>query len=148
MKTLIVYDSTYGNTEKLAKAIGAALGAQASVLRVTQAATEALGGLELLIVASPTMGGRPTEAILSFLGGIPTGALQNVKAAAVDTRLKAKWVKIFGYAADKIAARLVKAGGVPVAAPEGFFVAGSKGPLVDRELERAEAWARKIAASR
>ena len=51
---------------------------------------------------------------------------------------------IFGYAAEKIAARLAKCGGTPAAPPEGFFVGGAKGPLADQELERAASWAKRI----
>jgi flavodoxin len=120
MKALIVYDSTYGNTEKLAKAIGTAIGGEVNVVRVAEASAAALDKTELFIAASPTMGGRPTEAMLSFLKSIPVASLKNVKVAAVDTRLKAKWVKIFGYAADKIAAKLAKCGGTAIAPPEGF----------------------------
>ena len=145
MKTLIVYDSTYGNTEKLAKALGEALRGPARVIRAAEAGSAELDKMELLIVASPTTGGRPTEAVLRFLDNIPAAALKKVKAAAVDTRLKAKWVRIFGYAADKIGARLEARGGTLVAPPEGFFVRGSKGPLADGELERAGAWAKGIA---
>ncbi len=145
MNILVLYDSTYGNTEKLAKAIGAALG-EAKVARITEASPADLGKAELLVVASPTVGGRPTEAMSSFLDGIPAGSLAKVKVAAVDTRLKAKWVKIFGYAAEKIAIRLAKCGGTPVVPPEGFFVASAKGPLADQELERAASWAKAIIA--
>jgi len=148
MKALIVYDSTYGNTEKLAKAIGAAVGGEVNVVRVAEANAAALNKTELLIVASPTMGGRPTEAILRFLNSIPASSLKNVKVAAVDTRLKAKGVKIFGNAAEKIAGKLAKCGGTPIAPPEGFFVGGTKGPLADQELERAAAWARGIFGSK
>jgi len=146
MNAIVVYDSTYGNTEKIAKAIGAALGGAAKVARIAESNAAALGKAELLVVASPTMGGRPTEAMLSFLSHIPVDSLKGVKVASVDTRLKAKWVKIFGYAAGKIAARLAKCGGTPVASPEGFLVVGSKGPLVEQEIERASAWAKGIAS--
>lgn len=146
MKAIIVYDSTYGNTEKIARAIGEAIGGAARVSRIHEVDAASLGKAELLIVASPTLGGRPTEAMSGFLNRIPEGSLRNIKVASVDTRLKAKWVKIFGYAAEKIAARLAKCGGSPVAPPEGFVVRGSRGPLLDQELERAAAWARGIAA--
>ena len=148
MNTLIVFDSTYGNTEKIAKAIGAALGGAVKVLHVKEANAAALGKAELLVVASPTTGGRPTEAMSRFLNGIPEGSLKNVKVASVDTRLKAKWVKIFGYAAEKIAARLVSCGGTPAAPPEGFLVRAAKGPLLDQEQERAAAWAKGLLAGR
>ena len=64
----------------------------------------------------------------------------------VNSRTLTAFVKLFGYAAEPIAKALVKAGGQQVAAPEGFFVTDSEGPLKDGELERAEAWARGIAA--
>jgi flavodoxin len=144
MKALVVYDSTYGNTEKLAVAIAAALGSETKAVQAVEAGPAALSKMELLIVASPTLAGRPTETMLSFLNSIPPSSLKGVKVAAVDTRLKAKWVKIFGYAAEKIAAKLAASGGTTVAPPEGFFVRGTKGPLVDQELERAAAWAKRI----
>ncbi len=148
MIAMVVYDSTHGNTEKIAKAIGAALGGAARVAHIKESNAAALGKAELLVVASPTMGGRPTEAMLNFLNSIPEGSLKYVKVASVDTRLKAKWVKIFGYAAEKIAARLAQRGGTPVAPPEGFIVLGAKGPLLDQELERAAAWAKGISAAK
>ena len=146
MVAIVVYDSTYGNTEKIANAIGTAIGGAVKVARIAESNAAALGKAELLVVASPTMGGRPTEAMLSFLNHIPAGSLKGVKVASVDTRLRSKWVKIFGYAAEKIAARLAKSGGTPIAPPEGFFVGGTKGPLADQEMERAAAWAKGIAA--
>ncbi len=148
MNAIIVYDSVHGNTEKIARAIGAALGGAARVAHIKESTAAALGKMELLVVACPTQGGRPTEAMSGFLNGIPEGSLKNVKVASVDTRLKAKWVKIFGYAAEKIAARLVKCGGTPIAPPEGFFVRAAKGPLLDQELERATSWAKSLVSGK
>jgi flavodoxin I len=61
MKTLIIYDSFFGNTEQIAQAIGRAIGSQQNVevFRVSQATSEQLAGLNLLIVGSPTRGFRP-----------------------------------------------------------------------------------------
>jgi hypothetical protein len=83
----------------------------------------------------------------AFLARIPEGSLKGVKVASVDTRLKTKWVKIFSYAAEKMAVRLAKCGGSPAAFPE-VLVKGSKGPLLDQELERASAWAKAIASAK
>jgi flavodoxin len=148
MNAMIVYDTTHGNTEKIARAIAEALGGAAKAAHLKESTAAALGKAELLVVASPTQGGRPTEAMSGFLNSIPEGSLRNVKVACVDTRLKAKWVKIFGYAAEKIAARLIRCGGTPIAPPEGFFVRGAKGPLLDQELERAAAWAKSLVAGK
>ena len=137
MKALVVYDSTYGNTEKIAQAIGEAIGGQ--VLRVGEVNPADLKGFDLLIVGSPTHGGFPTEGIHGLLKA--SLALEGVNVAAFDTRTKRT---IFGYAAPRIARSLERNGGNLLAPPEGFFVLGMQGPLMDGELERAAGWAKGI----
>ncbi len=155
MKVLVIYDSVFGNTEKIAQAIGDAIGLQENVeiLRVSDVKPEQLTGLYLLIVGSPTRGFRPTKAIKHFLKNIPADGLQGVKVAAFDTRMSMEdvnsrilhfLVKIFGYAAGPIAERLRKKAGELVIAPEGFIVKGTEGPLKEGELERAATWAKQI----
>ncbi|HLB28353.1 MAG TPA: flavodoxin family protein [Dehalococcoidales bacterium] len=143
MKALIVYDSLYGNTEQVAKAIGGAM-AGAKVLRAGEANPSELNGIDLLIVGSPTQGGRNTQAIRAFLDKIPASSLKGMKVAAFDTRLSTKWVGVFGYAAGRIASDLKAKGANLIALPEAFFVTGTKGPLKDGESERAAGWLREI----
>jgi flavodoxin len=155
MKALLIYDSVFGNTEKIARAIADGLAAQAAVdiLRPEQVTSEQLTGWDLLVIGSPTRGFRPTEAMAALLNRIPSKALKEVKVAAFDTRLKADEldsaglrfiVKTGGYAAKRIADRLKKAGGNLVAQPEGFYVQDTEGPLKPGELERAAQWAMNI----
>jgi len=159
MKAMVVYDSAFGNTEKVAQAIGQALGSQGDieVVRVGNVKPEQMAGMTLLIVGSPTQKFRPLGTITGFLKGIPDGKLKGVKVAAFDTRategaiekvrILAFFVKIFGYAAKPIADRLVKKGGDLTVPPEGFYVADTEGPLLEGELERAADWARRIVAT-
>lgn len=146
MKALIIYDSAYGNTEKIARAIGEALGSenQVDVIKVNNADPEQVKDLQLLIVGSPTYAGRPTPPILDYLTKLPETAINGINVAAFDTRVSAKFARIFGYAADKIAATLKKKGGNLVANPEGFTVIGREGPLQEGELERAKTWGEGI----
>ncbi|MFH1927274.1 MAG: flavodoxin domain-containing protein, partial [Chloroflexota bacterium] len=122
MKVLTVYDSYFGNTEKIAHAIGNALDAQGDVevLRVGKVKLEQVTGLELLIVGSPTRGFRPSTPIARFLKGIARNGLVGVKVAAFDTRFSASDVEsrvlrtlmnAFGYAARPIADRLARVDG-------------------------------------
>jgi flavodoxin len=136
MKTLVVYDSVHGNTEKIAQAIGAAIGSDVRVARVGEVNIAELGAFDLVVLGAPTYGGRPTPAMREFLARVPASALQDKKIASFDTRIPAKWVKIFGFAAGKIAGSLKKAGAT-VLGSEGFFVKDTEGPLLDGELERA-----------
>jgi flavodoxin len=158
MKTLIIYDSQYGNTEKIAQAIGNAIGQQGEVevVRVGMVKPEWLAGVQLLVVGSPTQQFRPTATLKTLLNDIPRNGLYGIKVAAFDTRLtKAEidktpplpfFVRIYGYAAPRIANLLKKKGGELIVPAQGFYVAGMKGPLVEGELERAEKWARGLFA--
>lgn len=150
MKVLIVYDSVYGNTEKIARAVAEAITqfGEVKILRVREANPSELGSIDLLIVGSPTQGGKPTPAIQEFLGKIPANALKNISVASFDTRVKMFVAKLFGYAAGRIADSLKGKGGHLAAQPEGFIVKGNEGPLKEGELERAEGWAKGIIPGR
>jgi flavodoxin I len=56
MKALVVYDSFFSNTEKIAQAIGEALRPQGEVgiFRVADIKVEQVAGVEVFIVGSPT----------------------------------------------------------------------------------------------
>ena len=158
MKAKVVFDSQFGNTEQVARAIGQALGANADVevLRVTAATPEQLTSADLLVVGSPTQRFTATPATTNLLKSIPDNGLNGVQVAAFDTRfpeseierirILAFFVKLFGYAAEPMLKRLEKKGGQAVAAPQGFCVGETEGPLLDGELDRAAAWAGQLVA--
>jgi len=151
MKALVIYDSAYGNTEKVAQAMAEALDYEAR--RVTEVQPAQLTGLDALIVGSPTQKFQPLKPVKDFLKAIPAGQLDGVKVAAFDTRIALEdansailnfFVKLFGYAAEPMGNRLTKKGGELAMPPEGFYVDGTEGPLKEGELERAAAWAQQI----
>ncbi len=151
MKTLIIYDSLYGNTGKVAQAVAKGLVGEVKILRVSETSAADLRSADVLIVGSPTHGGRPSQAMQQFLNAIPAHALGNVRAAAFDTGMPMDnkqgfirfIVKFFGYASKRLASILKSKGAIIVAA-ETFFVLGKEGPLKQGELERAAAWAQGI----
>lgn len=162
MINLVLYDSQFGNTEKIAQAIGRGISAKGGpafggsgdveVKKSADIGTVDWSTLKLLVVGSPTQGGRPTATLQKVFATIPANGLTQVKVAAFDTRFKAKdqnfalrlLVKTIGYAAEKLAKILESKGGTLAAPPEGFFVTGKEGPLLDGELERAEKWGRSL----
>jgi flavodoxin len=151
MRVVILFDSVFGNTGQLARAMAEALGGRAEVelLRAGEADPGRVAGAGLLLTGSPTRGFRPTPALAAFLEKLQAPGL---RAAAFDTRLseeRSSWplrwlLRRGGYAARRIGAAIEQAGGQLVAPPEGFFVAGEKGPLAPGEAERAGAWALSI----
>jgi len=146
MKALVIYDSLYSNTEKIARAIGGAIAGEMKVLRVGEANPAEIKGFDLLVIGSPTQGGRATKPLQEFITRIPADSLKGMKAATFDTRFQAVWAKIFGFAAGRMGGAL-KSAGANVVASEGFIVAGTKGPLKAGELERAANWAKNISES-
>lgn len=144
MKVLVVYDSVYGNTERIAKAIGEAVAGDVQVARVGEISATGLQPVDVMIVGSPTLGGRPTEPIQNFLAAVPPEAIKGIRVASFDTRYSGKFVKLFGFAAEKIMQSLEAKGGRSVPPLGEFVVTGKKGPLKEGELERAASWAREI----
>ncbi|MCR4428581.1 MAG: flavodoxin family protein [Caldiserica bacterium] len=144
MKVLVVYDSLFGNTQKVASAISQAFGEEGIVSKITEIDPSKIGEFDLLIFGSPTHGGWPTPAFQKFLKEIPSESLKGKSFAAFDTRATAFIARVFGYAAKRIADILISKGGIPVFPPEGFLVKASKGPLKEGEIERALEWGKRI----
>lgn len=149
MKTLVVYDSLYGNTETIARAIGDAIPGEVQVQRVGQASAADWDVVDLLIIGSPTHGAMPTEAVQGLIERIGPPAREGAKAATFDTRLTWPFLERWGgFAATKMAAALEEKGWTVIGEPGGFFVRGlKKGPLKRGEAERAAAWAKGLVAN-
>jgi flavodoxin len=146
MKALIIFDSQYGNTEKIAKAIAKGFTGEVKVMKVGDVKPEDIAWARTVIIGSPTQGGRQTAAIKAFTDSLKADSFTGKRLAAFDTRAKSFIVKLFGWAGDKIENSLKGKGGNITAQPQGFFVKSAKGPLVEGEEERATTWARAIAA--
>ncbi|MDD2274474.1 MAG: flavodoxin family protein [Candidatus Pacebacteria bacterium] len=143
MKNLVIYDSCFGNTEKIAEAIAKSISAKA--IKINDIKDANLNEVELIILGCPTHGGRPTEAIQKFINDI---TLKNIKFAVFDTRMSKDdinialklLIKLIGYASPKMAKTLKSKGYELITSPEGFLVKGKEGPLSDGEIERAKNW--------
>lgn len=142
MKTLVIYDSSFGNTKRVAEEIGKNLGHDVKVIFVNDFKKADLEGVELLIVGGPINAWRPTMPMMEFLNSLGKDELKGIKATTFDTRVK---LFIHGDAKDKIAGVLEKAGAEIIIESQAFYVKGKEGPLFDGELKRAEGWAKEIA---
>lgn len=150
MKTLIIYDSAYGNTERIARTLAeeATRYGIAKVWNVSEHPVPLLHEYDLVVAGSPTHGGRPKTELKEYLESLDSDALDSVQAAAFDTRfgmtdhnLPLKLLmKAIGYAAPRIDKALRAAGAEIIAEPAGFIVRDKEGPLLDGELDRAKEW--------
>ena len=143
MNTLVVYDSQFGNTKRIAQAIADTLRAfgQAQAVRVDPARQVSFQGVDMLILGCPTQGFRPTLAMQSFLGNVSSQRPGGLAAACFDTRFRGRLWK--SSAAPRMARQLRTMGVEPIVPPESFFVKAMKkeGPLLAGEVERAASWA-------
>jgi flavodoxin len=152
MQTLVLFDSRFGNTEAIARAIakGAAQTSSVTILDTDAAKGAAsLGQPDLVIVGGPTHNHGPSDGLKS-LADLVARRLPGVAAAAFDTRYRGP-VLLMGSGAAATAKSLTKAGCSQVAAPESFLIV-RKGSVATQtlepgETERAEAWARAVVAA-
>jgi len=145
MNTLVVYDSRYGNTEKIAAVIAHTLNefGAAQMVQVSQVTARKLEDLDLLVLGCPTQGWRPTHAMLTFLSKVTPRAWLGLDVACFDTRIHLPRF-ITGSAACMLVRLVRKLGGLLLMAPESFFVTGREGPLEDGEVQRAAHWAKTL----
>lgn len=149
MQIRIVYDSNYGNTKQLAESIAEHMRIKHSVtIFPVNRGGESEFESDLVIIGSPTHGGRPTPAIQDYIRRLAKQAVNRTRYACFDTRFYTGSVGIFlkllmrliGYAAPKMA-RAIDAKGGKVVDIKGFIVEGKEGPLRRGETGRAADWA-------
>ncbi len=162
MKALVVYESMFGNTEMIARAIASGLGDACEVTLADVATMPSVEGMDLLVAGGPTHAfglSRPgTRQDAVRQGSTRPGAadaglreyldvspmLTGLAAATFDTKIDKPFVP--GSAARKAHRQLHRLGCRMLLPPVSFRVTGTAGPLVAGETERAEQWAIRLAA--
>ena len=161
MKAIVVYESLWGNTAAIARAIAEGIGPEARALSTAEASGAAIAGADLIVAGAPVIAFRlpsdrmrksisddPKHAktppnlshppMRSWLAALPKG---KGRAAAFETRF---WWSP-GGATSAITKGLERAGYRSVAKRQRFIVKGTYGPLRDGELERAREWGAELA---
>lgn len=162
MQALVVYESMWGNTRRVADAVGEGLGG-APVLDVHDVDADDLRDLDLLVVGGPTHAFSMTRASTrrdALERGAPSGTedsgirewLDTLPAelgwsvATFDTRVT-KVRNLPGSAARSAGKELRKHHRGHLVAQESFYVHDVEGPLVPGELDRAHAWGETLRGS-
>lgn len=146
MNALVVYDSYFINTLKIAEVVAESLESQGNTVRlerIYQLDFSNLEGIDLIVVGAPTHNRSMPRPVKSVLKRLPKDTLVNIKTATFDTRYKMS-PRMSGSAAVDIEKMLKKLGGEIQAPPESFFVEDRRGPLFEGELERAKLWAASL----
>lgn len=160
MNVIVVYESVWGNTAAVARAIAEGIGADARALATDEVRADEVAAADLVVAGAPVFGfNLPTDTIRtaiardeadapippdlshpslrSWLDGLPAG---KGRSAAFETRI---WWSPRG-ATGTIEKRLAGLGYAPIAKAEKFVVRDKYGPLREGELDRARAWGREL----
>ena len=161
MKAVVVYESLWGNTAAIARAIAQGIGQGTQAVTTDAAVPEAIADADLIVAGAPVLGfslptdamrdsvasseaGAPTPpdlahpSLRSWLDSLPAGS---GRCAAFETRI---WWSPRGATGD-IEKRLARAGYRVVAKGHRFVVKDKYGPLREGEAERARAWGSELA---
>ncbi len=161
MKAIVVYESHWGNTAAIARAIAEGLGSGAQALSTAEAKGAAIAGAELIVAGAPVLGfSLPRESMLqsmraggaryktapdlshpsmrAWLEGLPAGS---GRMAAFETRI---WWSP-GGSTGGIERGLERAGYRRLDRARRFIVTGEAGPLREGEIEKARAWGAELA---
>jgi flavodoxin len=146
MKALIVFDTKYGMTEKIAAAImkGMKEGGVPDVVmkKVGDAKEDDYKVAEAWIFGSPVhIGGATGDAKKALKIAVESGA-SGKKGTTFDTRFANSTGK---GAAEKMMEKMEEAGVKKAAEPEWFIVLKTKGPLAEGEEAKAATFGKKIA---
>ncbi len=168
MNVAIVYETSFGNTRKIAEAVADGILASNSanhvvVLKVAEATAERIDHAELLIVGAPTHYRSMPRGSLRRRSPATRGDLSiAVKEDPVSVAPRVReWLArlppvvgergaaafdtrlafpLAGGAARPIGRALRRLGYTVVSAPQGFIVDGARGPLRAGEPDRAKVW--------
>ena len=135
-KAIVIYDSKFGNTEKIAKALSEGMkkeGLEADCMRIDNVNLNKLGEYEILAIGAPTHAFGISKPMKEFLKKLESVNLQNKKAFAFDTKMKSRFA---GSAAKGIEKQLKKLQMTIIRPYASAIVKGTEGPLEEGAEEK------------
>jgi menaquinone-dependent protoporphyrinogen IX oxidase len=153
MNGIIIYDTSHGNTKKIAETITETLKAseiEVDLFDVKEVKKLNSNDYNFLVLGSPTKFGTMSFAIKFFLGKVKSEEWVNKPFAAFDTENpenveKSRLENKDWSAAEKIALKLKEKSMRQLLPVHKALVLGLKGPLVEGEIDRAKKYATELA---
>jgi menaquinone-dependent protoporphyrinogen IX oxidase len=150
MKGIVIYDTSYGNTKKVAETIADTLkesGIEVDLFHVKDVKKLSGNDYGFLVVGSPTKFGTMSFAVRFFLGRIKSDEWLNKPFAAFDTENPENLKQKKEYSAAATIAEKLKEKKMNQLLPVlKALVLGQKGPLQEGEVERTKDYAKQLAA--
>jgi flavodoxin len=162
MKALVMYESMFGNTETVARAVAEGMAGQFEVTVADVRTMPRAFGMDVIVLGGPTHAfgmSRPSsrqDAVrqgAERAGAVDVGLrewldlspqLTGLAAAVFDTKVDRP---LTGSAGRKATRGLRRLGCRMIVPVESFHVTGTPGPLADGERERARRWGEVVAGA-
>ena len=152
MKGIVVYDTSYGNTRKIAETIAETLresGIEVDLFDVKDVKKLSAKDYDFLVLGSPSPFGTMSLAIRGFLGKVKGEEWINKPFAAFDTENpenieRSRIEKKEWSAAEKISEKLRDKKMNQLLPVLKALVFGQKGPLKEGEIDRTKDYAREL----
>ena len=150
MKTLIVYGTKYGNTEKVARLIAEGITSietnEVTINNIKDVKLKKEADYDLIIIGSPNHFGRHIGSIKKFINKLPESKIKVNSYAVFDTYITAdfeKAVKKMEQQISELMPDLTKASDGLSIKVEG--TGPSKGPIVNEDLPKCKEFGIKLA---
>jgi flavorubredoxin len=144
-KAAVIYDTKFGNTEKIARALSEGMkreGLVVDCLKTEAADPGKLGEYDVLAFGAPTQAFRISRPMKDLLGKLENVDLRGKKGFAFETRLKSRFA---GSAANGIEKKLKELGVTIIRDCAYAIVRGTEGPLEENAEKRFEQIGSEIA---
>jgi len=135
-KAIVIYDSKFGNTEKIAKALSEGMkkeGLEVDCVRIDNVDLDKLTEYEIIAIGAPTQMFSISNHMKEFLKKLENLNLRDKRAFAFDTKLKSRFA---GSAAKGIEKRLKKLNMTIIKPYASATVKGVEGPLEEGAEEK------------
>jgi flavodoxin len=148
VKVIVVYESKYGNTKRVAETIMEGIrevqGAETVLNELKEVDLNKIAEYDVILIGSPNHYGGPTKSVSEFIDKLGKLNLDGRHFAVFDTYLGKGF---FEKAAKKMEKRInEKVPGLKQIGPMlSIAVQGSKGPIVEGELPKSKDFGKKIA---
>ena len=159
MKAVVVYESLWGNTARIARAVAEGLGSGAQALSTDEASPDVMKDVDLVVAGAPVLGfSLPTDKMRESIGASPSTTPPDLSHASMRSwldsvpkgsgRFAAFETRIWwspGGATKGIERGLARVGYEPLDHAHRFMVTGRYGPLREGETDLARTWGADLA---
>lgn len=146
MKVIIIYESKYGNTKRVAEMIIEAMkevgGLETDLIMYKEADLDKIPEYDAILIGSPTHIGGPTRGINKFIDKLGKLNLEG-KVGAVFSSYKSDFEEAVKNMEKRINEKVL---GLKLVVPGlSIKVKGMKGPILEEELPKCKEFGKKIA---